>query len=200
MDDDDDGGSPPPDRHLQRGGTRDEEREALLRRHPAVPPRDDYNMVYLVFYLLGMGTLLPWNFFISVNSFWDYKFRNVSLENVTMTRVNANNNNSVSPQQTELQKEFTSYLAIASNVPNAVCVILNALFGQRFLLKFRIFISLGTIVVLFFIIMVLAKANSDEWQREFLEFVLVLVVLINCCTAVYQVWFTYFFKVKMFNY
>ena len=42
------------------------------------PPRDRFNAVYLVFYLLGMGTLLPWNFFISVNSFWDYKFRDVN--------------------------------------------------------------------------------------------------------------------------
>ena len=42
------------------------------------PPRDRLNAVYLVFYLLGMGTLLPWNFFISVNSFWDYKFRDVN--------------------------------------------------------------------------------------------------------------------------
>ncbi len=133
-----------------------------------------------------MGTLLPWNFFISVNSFWDYKFRNVSLENATVIGANISSK-SVPPRQTELQKEFTSYLAIASNVPNAVCVILNALFGQQFQLKFRIFISLGTIIVLFFIITVLAKANSDDWQREFLEFVLVLVVLINCCTAVYQV-------------
>jgi hypothetical protein len=43
------------------------------RRPP--PPKDDYQKVYLVFFLLGMGTLLPWNFFISINSFWDYKFR-----------------------------------------------------------------------------------------------------------------------------
>ena len=43
-----------------------------------LPPRDRFNAVYLVFYLLGMGTLLPWNFFISVNSFWDYKFRDVN--------------------------------------------------------------------------------------------------------------------------
>ena len=42
------------------------------------PPRDRFNAVYLVFYLLGMGTLLPWNFFISVNSYWDYKFRDVN--------------------------------------------------------------------------------------------------------------------------
>lgn len=34
--------------------------------------------VTFVFFCLGMATLLPWNFFISVNSFWDYKFRDVN--------------------------------------------------------------------------------------------------------------------------
>ncbi len=90
------------------------------------------------------------------------------------------------PQQTELQKEFTSYLAIASNVPNAICVILNAVLGQRFDLKHRLFASMGVIITLFFVVTALARANSDSWQREFLEFILVLVVLINCSTAVFQ--------------
>ena len=41
-------------------------------------PRDKYNGVYLVFVLVGITTLLPWNFFISLNNFWDYKFRDVN--------------------------------------------------------------------------------------------------------------------------
>ena len=32
---------------------------------PGIPP-DPYRMVYIIFYWLGVGTLLPWNFFISV--------------------------------------------------------------------------------------------------------------------------------------
>ena len=30
-------------------------------------PRDKYRMVYIIFYWLGIGTLLPWNMFISVS-------------------------------------------------------------------------------------------------------------------------------------
>ena len=41
-------------------------------------PDDSSSLVMGVFYCLGMATLLPWNFFISVNSFWDYKFRDVN--------------------------------------------------------------------------------------------------------------------------
>ena len=70
-----------------------------------------------VFVLVGMTTLLPWNFFISLTNFWDYKFRNVS----EIAKTNG------STAKTDLQKEFTSYLSISSTVPNATFVIINAL-------------------------------------------------------------------------
>ena len=84
-------------------------------------PKDSYHIVWVVFYMLGMTTLLPWNFFISVNDYWNFKFRDTE-QNSTHTK---------------LQKEFTSYLAIASNVPNATFVILNVIYGQRFNLNLR---------------------------------------------------------------
>ena len=34
-----------------------------------------FRLVWLVFYLLGMTTLLPWNFFIAVNDYWNYKVK-----------------------------------------------------------------------------------------------------------------------------
>ena len=81
---------------------------------PMQAPHDNNSLVFGVFVLVGMTTLLPWNFFISLNQFWDYKFRNATNESAP----------------TELQKEFTSYLAISSTVPNATFVIINAAVGQ----------------------------------------------------------------------
>ena len=79
----------------------------------------DFPLLYFlgVFVLVGMTTLLPWNFFISLTNFWDYKFRNVS----EIAKTNG------STAKTDLQKEFTSYLSISSTVPNATFVIINAL-------------------------------------------------------------------------
>ena len=99
-------------------------------------PDDKYSLVYLVFFLTGMSTLLPWNFFISLNNFWDYKFRDINETFVS------NSNSS----QTELQKTFTSYLAIASMIPNAIFVILNASFGQRIKNKARIMVNLKVVI------------------------------------------------------
>ena len=36
-----------------------------VKEDPGIPP-DPYRLVYIIFYWLGVGTLLPWNFFISV--------------------------------------------------------------------------------------------------------------------------------------
>ncbi len=79
-----------------------------------------------------------------------------------------------------------SYLSIASNIPNAVFVILNAAFGQKFALKKRIVRSLGLIVAFFILITSLSLFNSDAWQNTFMILTLSAVVVINCATAVFQ--------------
>jgi len=42
-----------------------------------VGPKDNFKLVYVIFYWLGIGTLLPWNMFITVVAYWDYKLRTI---------------------------------------------------------------------------------------------------------------------------
>jgi len=135
------------------------------------PPEDKYRRVWLVFYMLGMTTLLPWNFFIAVNDYWNFKFRDV-VHNST--------------NHTVLQKEFTSYLAISSNIPNAIFVILNVLYGQRFRLNVRLLGSLTLMATLFIAVLIMTRMDSDSWQMTFLLSTLLIVVLLNICTAIFQ--------------
>ena len=90
------------------------------------PPPDPYNMVFILFYFLSIGTLLPWNFFITVNGYWMYKFRTVDASLTSLS------SNSTTDGKNDLQVEFTSDLAIASQIPNVTILILNGLFGHRF--------------------------------------------------------------------
>uniref|UniRef100_A0A3B3DYA9 Solute carrier family 29 member 3 n=1 Tax=Oryzias melastigma TaxID=30732 RepID=A0A3B3DYA9_ORYME len=39
---------------------------------------DSYNLVYVLFFLMGIGSLLPWNFFITAKDYWIYKLSNSS--------------------------------------------------------------------------------------------------------------------------
>jgi len=141
---------------------------------PDKPPADNYKFCWLVFYLLGMTTLLPWNFFISVNDYWKFKFRDTS--------GNPNTTNST----TELQNQFTSYLAIASNIPNATFVILNVFFGRSFRLNVRIIGALACMSTLFIGVILMARIDSDDWQEWFLFSTLSIVVFLNICTAIFQ--------------
>jgi len=135
-------------------------------------PPDKYRMVWIVFALLGMATLLPWNFFIAVHDYWNFKFRDINHPNST--------------HMTKLQKEFTPYLAIASNIPNALFVILNVFFGRRFRLNIRLIGALSLMATLFIGVLIMTRIDSDEWQEWFLASTLVIVVFLNICTAIYQ--------------
>jgi hypothetical protein len=50
-------------------------------------PEDRRNLMFLGAYFVGMVMLLPWNMLITVNGYWDYKFRNTSLDNAEVKNV-----------------------------------------------------------------------------------------------------------------
>ena len=62
----------------------DVDRAPLLPKHPTGPlavrhsPEDSYCMVYAIFFLMGIGSLLPWNFFITAKQYWLFKLSNGS--------------------------------------------------------------------------------------------------------------------------
>ena len=93
-------------------------------------------------------------------------------------------NNSTS--HTKLQKEFTSYLAIASNIPNALFVILNVFYGQRFKLNLRLIGALSLMSTLFIGVLIMTRMDSDLFQEWFLYSTLTIVVFLNICTAIFQ--------------
>ena len=40
-------------------------------------PVDKFRLIYLIFGWLGIGTLLPWNMFITVSAYWTDKWKTV---------------------------------------------------------------------------------------------------------------------------
>eukprot|EP00038_Savillea_parva_P003347 m.124275 g.124275 ORF g.124275 m.124275 type:complete len:154 (-) comp11150_c6_seq1:2163-2624(-) len=51
------------------------------RRGSLDAPRDAYNAAYMIFYLQGLGTLIPWNAFITVNAYFDEKLEQSHYKN-----------------------------------------------------------------------------------------------------------------------
>ena len=54
--------------------------EKLLDRPPPSlqRPEDRYNGTYIIFFSLGIGGLLPWNFFVTAQEYWIFKLSNCS--------------------------------------------------------------------------------------------------------------------------
>jgi len=96
------------------------------------------------------------------------------------------NSSSAVPPPTKLQKEFTSYLSIASNVPNAVFVILHALLGHLVGMRLRVLGSQVGQMIVFACITILALVDSDSWQKTFLAVNLSAIALMNVFNAVFQ--------------
>uniref|UniRef100_A0A0K2TVN0 Uncharacterized protein n=2 Tax=Lepeophtheirus salmonis TaxID=72036 RepID=A0A0K2TVN0_LEPSM len=138
-------------------------------------PVDKWKLVYIIFYWLGICTLLPWNFFISVPAYWFFKYRAI-VENTTMP-IDSN---------TELQDNWNPRLSVASMVPNVTFLTLNAVFGHRFKTKPRLFFSLIMVILFFFYTCIMAKVNTDEWQSMFFNVTLISVVFINTFAAIFQ--------------
>lgn len=52
--------------------------EPLINRYSRQKPSDRLHGAYIIFFLLGIGSLLPWNFFITAKHYWMYKLQNCS--------------------------------------------------------------------------------------------------------------------------
>jgi len=168
-------------------------------------PRDNFKVVYVIFYWLGIGTLLPWNMFITVNDYWNYKLRTVEVDDGTVPAIDSagedqessgylveddatSSNVTITPGwvPNDLQKAWGGYLAVASMVPNVTFLILNGLFGHKFKTQPRLIVSLIFVILMFTFTSVMVQINTDEWQDTFLTITLASVVFININAAIFQ--------------
>ena len=108
-----------------------------IPQHKEDKIQDRYNIVYWSTFFIGMSIYFPWNILINVTSYWNYKFRNVSNDNMTLVYSGDVAADEDEETLTELQKIYNSYLSIASMVPNAIVMILHAFLGHKFSMKLR---------------------------------------------------------------
>ena len=124
-----------------------------------------------------------------VNGYWMYKYRNVSDPSNYDPDVPSAHNHTHDdhPEMSPLQIQWSSYLSIASMIPNVTFLLLNAVFGHRFPTQPRLVVAILVIIVVFVFTDVMAVTDTDAWQGSFLAVTLASVVVVNVMVAIFQV-------------
>ncbi|KAI8487697.1 hypothetical protein Bbelb_346900 [Branchiostoma belcheri] len=139
----------------------------------ARPPRDRYNAVYIIFFLLGLGMLLPWNIFITANMYFRKKFTDSRYEDT-----------------------FENYFSVASMVPNVVFQLLNIFVAHRVPLNVRMVVPLFTMLGCFILTAAMVWVNTGKdithdysptlSTNGFFLITIFTVVIINLASAIMQ--------------
>ncbi|XP_051947579.1 equilibrative nucleoside transporter 2-like [Xyrauchen texanus] len=127
-------------------------------------------LVGSIFFILGLGTLLPWNFFMTASMYFNNRLNASEWMNGTLT----------------VRKEyyFNNWMTLLSQLPLLLFTLLNSILYQRISEKMRIGGSLVFILVLFILTAVLVKVPMEE--DRFFSVTMATIWFINSFVAVLQ--------------
>ncbi|XP_025781181.1 equilibrative nucleoside transporter 1 [Puma concolor] len=152
-------------------------------------PQDRYKAVWLIFFMLGLGTLLPWNFFMTATRY----FTNRLDETQNMSLVTAENSKDFqpsatptvpSPERNYLSALFNNVMTLCAMLPLLFFTCLNSFLHQRIPQSVRILGSLIAILLVFLITAVLVKVHLDA--LSFFVITMIKIMLINSFGAILQ--------------
>ncbi|XP_051503872.1 equilibrative nucleoside transporter 1-like [Myxocyprinus asiaticus] len=146
-------------------------------------PRDRYNAVWIIFFILGLGTLLPWNFFMTATVYFTSRLKNPHMNG----EHNQTANGTVvieGDTRNVLESKFNNVMTLCAMVPLLIFTCLNSFIHQRIPQKLRISGSLSVILVLFLITAVLVKVEMAP--LPFFAFTMIKIICINSFGAVLQ--------------
>uniref|UniRef100_A0A673I2U8 Equilibrative nucleoside transporter 1-like n=1 Tax=Sinocyclocheilus rhinocerous TaxID=307959 RepID=A0A673I2U8_9TELE len=141
-------------------------------------PKDKYNGVWLIFFMLGLGTLLPWNFFMTATMYFTSRLADPSSE------ANFSVNTTEEDSRSVLQAKFNNVMTLCAMVPLLVFTCLNSVLHQRIPQKIRIAGSLTAILVVFLLTAILVKVDLDP--LPFFIITMIKIICINSFGAVLQ--------------
>ncbi|XP_061083394.1 equilibrative nucleoside transporter 1a [Conger conger] len=156
------------------------DRQNTAKMTAVTAPQDKYNAVWIIFFIMGLGTLLPWNFFITATMYFMDRLKEPSLANQT-----ANATQGVDGEgRSILQAKFSSTMTLCAMVPLLIFTCLNSFIHQRIPQKLRIVGSLVVILGVFLITATLVKVEMAP--LPFFTVTMIKIVCINSFGAILQ--------------
>ncbi|XP_036429529.1 equilibrative nucleoside transporter 1a [Colossoma macropomum] len=146
-------------------------------------PRDRYNAVWIIFFILGLGTLLPWNFFMTATMYFTSRLKDPPTNGAAFNQT-ANSTEPEGDTRNVLESKFNNVMTLCAMVPLLIFTCLNSFIHQRIPQKLRISGSLSVILVVFLITAILVKV--DMAPLPFFTFTMIKIVCINSFGAILQ--------------
>ncbi|XP_064857681.1 equilibrative nucleoside transporter 1-like [Oncorhynchus nerka] len=144
-------------------------------------PKDTNNGVWLIFFMLGLGTLLPWNFFMTATMYFSSRLRDPSQMG---TNLSGNGTGAEGNNRSLLEAKFNNVMTLCAMVPLLAFTCLNSVLHQRIPQKFRIMGSLAVILVVFLLTAILVKIEMAP--LPFFTLTMIKIVIINSFGAILQ--------------
>ncbi|XP_044594180.1 equilibrative nucleoside transporter 1 isoform X2 [Cotesia glomerata] len=134
------------------------------------PPKDKLNVVFIIMVLHGIGTLMPWNMFITArNYFENYKFSsNYTVINTTYA------------------SKYVNSVSFSAQVPNVIFNWINLFMPLGGDLTTRIVWGILVQVLVFVETVVLAMLDTSTWPGVFFWITMFSVVVLNTFNGIYQ--------------
>uniref|UniRef100_A0A3P8S049 Solute carrier family 29 member 1a n=1 Tax=Amphiprion percula TaxID=161767 RepID=A0A3P8S049_AMPPE len=145
-------------------------------------PRDKYSAVWLIFFILGLGTLLPWNFFMTATMYFTDRLKDPPSDIATNQTANVTLQDG--DTRNVLESKFNNVMTLCAMVPLLIFTCLNSFIHQRIPQKLRISGSLTVIFVVFLLTAVLVKV--DVAPLPFFTLTMIKIVCINSFGAILQ--------------
>jgi len=144
--------------------------------------------VWWIFFILGMGTLLPWNFFITPNAYWLEKLQ---MEPTTATErrsiENGTDTNGTTGSSPNVYQNFwNSTMALATMGTNFIMCFLTSFMMNIVSRHKRFYIPIAGIGVCFAIVAAMTQIDSTTWVPTFFGLTMINVVVITAFCAIFQ--------------
>uniref|UniRef100_A0A1A7YJK5 Solute carrier family 29 (Nucleoside transporters), member 1 n=1 Tax=Iconisemion striatum TaxID=60296 RepID=A0A1A7YJK5_9TELE len=143
-------------------------------------PRDKYNAVWIIFFILGLATLLPWNFFMTATMYFTKRLKDApaNVSAAGAANITAGETRNV------LESKFNNVMTLCAMVPLLIFTCLNSFIHQRIPQKLRISGCLAVILLVFMVTAILVKV--DMAPLPFFTLTMIKIVCINSFGAIFQ--------------
>ncbi|XP_009959556.1 PREDICTED: equilibrative nucleoside transporter 1, partial [Leptosomus discolor] len=142
-------------------------------------PQDRYKAVWLIFFILGLGTLLPWNFFMTAREYFIGR-----LAEPEELRSFRNQSGEAALAPSYLPSMFDNFMTLCAMVPLLIFTCLNSFIHQRIPQQIRISGSLVAIGLVFLVTAIMVKVAMEP--LPFFVFTMISIIFINSFGAILQ--------------